>query len=118
MERKKILYFITSNKSKFEEARGLLGNVVRLEQLDIDLPEIQEIDGHKVVRAKLKEATAHHSGPFIVDDVSVHFPAMGGPPGPLIKWFLASMEREQIHEMLKKLGDTRAQVKPSPLFHT
>ena len=61
---------------------------IDLEQFDIDLPEIQEIDAHKVVKAKLEAALAHHEGPFIVDDVSVRCGALNGLPGPFIKWFL------------------------------
>ena len=65
-----ILYFITGNKSKFDEAQAILSDI-KLEQLDIDLPEIQDIDAHEVVKAKLKAALEHHSGPLIVDDVSL-----------------------------------------------
>ncbi len=47
-------YFITGNKNKIEEAKSV---IPELQQLDIDLPEIQEIrrkDNH--LEAKLAEA--------------------------------------------------------------
>jgi inosine/xanthosine triphosphate pyrophosphatase family protein len=37
-----MLYFITGNKNKLAEVRAILGEEVG--HLDIDLPEIQEID--------------------------------------------------------------------------
>ena len=60
-----MLYFITGNKNKVAEAKAILGTV---EQLDIDLPEIQELDARKIIKAKLLEALAHRSGEFIVED--------------------------------------------------
>ena len=109
MGENKKLYFVTSNKTKFEEAQEILGDI-DLEQFDIDLPEIQEIDAHKVVKAKLEAALAHHEGPFIVDDVSVRCGALNGLPGPFIKWFLKSFSLEEIHTMLEKLGNTATEV--------
>ena len=103
------LYFITSNKSKFEEAQEILSDI-ELEQFDIDLPEIQEIDAREVVKAKLEAALGHHEGPFIVDDVSVRCEALNGLPGPFIKWFIKSFSLEEMHGMLEKLGNTTTEV--------
>ena len=55
----RMLYFITGNKGKFEEVKAILPEV---ERLDIDLPEIQEIDAHEVIKAKLQAAFAHRDG--------------------------------------------------------
>lgn len=104
-----ILYFVTGNKSKFDEAQAILGDI-ELEQLDIDLPEIQEIDSRAVVKAKLESALEHHSGPFIVDDVSVRCEALNGLPGPMIKWFIKSFSLEEMYGLLEKLGNTNAEV--------
>ncbi len=65
-----MIYFITGNKNKFQEARALLP---RIEQLDIDLPEIQEIDAEKIIEAKLIAAFEHKKGAFIVEDTSLYF---------------------------------------------
>ena len=39
------------------EVQSILGNV---EALDIDLPEIQSLDAHEIIKAKLEEAKKHH----------------------------------------------------------
>ena len=109
MENKNILYFITSNKDKFEEAQEILGDF-EMEQFDVDLPEIQEIDSRAVVRAKLEAALEHHEGPFIVDDVSMRWEALNGLPGPLIKWFLKSFSLKEMHGLVDKLGNTAGEV--------
>ena len=79
------LYFVTGNKTKFEEVRAMVSNV---EQVDIDLPEIQEIDAREIIRFKLQEALKRAEGSFIVEDTSLYMDCLNGLPGPLVKWFL------------------------------
>lgn len=100
-----MIYFITGNKGKFEEVRAILPEV---EQLDIDLPEIQGIDPHEIIKAKLQAAFAHHEGEFMVEDVSLSFDCLNGLPGPLIKWFLKTIGNEGLVHLAAKLGDDRA----------
>ncbi|HXF43868.1 MAG TPA: non-canonical purine NTP pyrophosphatase [Candidatus Paceibacterota bacterium] len=71
------LFFITSNKNKFEEVKTILGDV---EQLDIDLPEVQDIDAKNIIRAKLLEAFNHKEGEFIVEDTSLYLDCLQGLP--------------------------------------
>ncbi len=100
------LYFITSNKAKFQEAKEILP---QLEQLDIDLPEIQEIDIKKVVQEKLKEAFKYHQGEYIVDDASLSLSCLNGLPGPLIKWFWQKLGAQGLFALAKKYNDFRAE---------
>lgn len=99
------LYFITGNKNKFEEIKFLIPDI---QQLDIDLPEIQEIDAHVIIRKKLDEACKHHTGTFIVEDTSLYLACLNDFPGPLIKWFLKSMKNEGIASLTSKLQNTNA----------
>lgn len=101
-------YFITGNKNKFEEVRSILGKV---EQLDIELPEIQDIDAHKIVKAKLLEALKHKEGDFIVEDTSLYLDCLNGLPGPLIKWFMKAIGNIGLYKLSKKLGNDKAQAK-------
>lgn len=104
-----MLYFITSNRNKFEEVKSMLG--VELEQLDIDLPEIQDIDSKKIVREKLQEALKHRDGAFIVEDTSFSMDCLNGLPGPLMKWFLEVLELDRIYELADKLDNYGATAK-------
>ena len=54
---------------------------------DIDLPEYQGTP-EEIVRAKCTLAAQHIKGPVVVEDTSLCFNALGGMPGPYIKWFL------------------------------
>jgi non-canonical purine NTP pyrophosphatase (RdgB/HAM1 family) len=103
-----MLYFITGNKNKFDEVAAILPEV---EQLDVDLPEIQEIDPHEIIKAKLMEAFQHTTGKFIVEDTSLYLDCMNGLPGPLIKWFLKTVGNKGLADIAEKFGNSKAQAK-------
>ena len=102
------LYFITGNKNKLAEVSSILGEV---EQMDIDLPEVQDIDAREIVKAKLLEALNHKEGEFIVEDTSLYLDCLGGLPGPLIKWFMKTLGNEGIYDLCCKYGDYGAEAK-------
>ena len=96
--------FITGNDLKFNQVRAVFPEI---ERLDIDLPEIQELDPRKVIEAKLESAVAGGVLPVMVEDTSLYFKAMNGLPGPLIKWFLRALGTRGLYECVNQLGDTR-----------
>jgi len=95
------LQFITGNKGKFEELHAIISDV---EQIDIDLPEVQEIDARKIIEAKLTEALKDHNGQFIVEDTSLYYSKMNGLPGPFVKWFLKSVGNEGLYKVAVTFG--------------
>lgn len=105
MKRKNNLYFITGNSKKFKEVKALLPSIM---QLNLDLPEIQELDPKKIIQAKLLEAVKHKKGSFIVEDTSLYIKSLKGLPGPLIKWFMQSLGNKGIAELALKNKNTEA----------
>jgi inosine triphosphate pyrophosphatase len=101
-------YFITGNQNKLAEAKTILGDI---EAYGVDLPEIQEIDAHVIIREKLKEALKHKDGEFIVEDTSLYFEALNGLPGPLIKWFMKTIGNDGLYNLATKLGNNNATAK-------
>jgi len=102
------LYFITGNKGKLAEVQSILGGV---EALDIDLPEIQSLDAHEIIKAKLEEAQKHHDGEFIVEDTSLYFEGLRGLPGPLIKWFMKTIGNDGLYKTAEAFGNFNAEAK-------
>jgi non-canonical purine NTP pyrophosphatase (RdgB/HAM1 family) len=94
-----MIYFVTGNKAKLIEAKQIIPT---LEGFDIDLSEIQEIDAHKIIEAKLLEAKKHNVGEFVVEDTSLYFDATPGLPGPLIKWFLKTIDNDGMADLVNK----------------
>lgn len=103
-----MIKFITGNKNKFEEVKAVLPDI---EQLDIDLPEIQETDARAIIKAKLQEALNHQKGEFIVEDTSLYLECLNGLPGPLIKWFLKSMGNNGLATLVEKMGNDKAEAR-------
>ncbi len=95
------LFFITGSKNKFAEVKALLPDV---EQLELDLPEIQELDAHKIITAKLFEASKHLGNEYMVEDTSLYINGMNGLPGPLNKWFLQSIGPEGMYKLTQLFG--------------
>ncbi len=104
----KQLYFITGNKGKLLEVKSIIPEV---QSLDIDLPEIQELDAHKIIEEKLKEARKVHSGEFFCEDTSLYIECLNGLPGPLIKWFLQALGTKGIYELVKNNKNHKAVAK-------
>jgi non-canonical purine NTP pyrophosphatase (RdgB/HAM1 family) len=99
------LYFVTGNRGKFEEVRELIPEI---EQLDLDLPELQEINAREIITHKLLEAFSRHPGEFIVEDTGLCLDCLNGLPGPLIKWFLAALGNDGLVRITESLGNNRA----------
>uniref|UniRef100_A0A3B4YLM3 Inosine triphosphate pyrophosphatase n=1 Tax=Seriola lalandi dorsalis TaxID=1841481 RepID=A0A3B4YLM3_SERLL len=83
------------------------GNAKKLEEVRVKVPEYQgepdEISIHKC-----KEAARQIDGPVIVEDTCLCFTALGGLPGPYIKWFLDKLKPEGLYKLLAGFEDKSA----------
>lgn len=104
------IYLVTGNKNKAQEIKTFVPN---LEVLDIDLPEIQEVDSKKVIEKKLLTAQEHTDGALIVEDTSLTLDCLNGLPGPLIKWFQQTIGNIGIYEIADHYRNYGAQAKVS-----
>lgn len=94
------IVFLTGNGDKLREAREILGDKFHITNKDLDIDEIQEIDGAKVVIKKAQDAFKILKSPLIVEDTSLYIVSWKGLPGALIKWFLKTVNNEGIVDML------------------
>lgn len=106
MAAKRTLVFVTGNANKLKEATQILRddfpwNIIAK---NIDLPELQgEPDDISIQKCKL--AAAEIQGPVIVEDTCLCFNALGGLPGPYIKWFLEKLKPEGLWKLLSGWDD-------------
>lgn len=100
------LVFVTSNLDKLREAQEVLGTGLRHRALDLD--EIQSLDLEEVVRRKAAAAHRRLGMPVLVEDTSLELAALGGFPGPLVRWLLASVGPQGICRIVLGFGDVRA----------
>lgn len=80
---------------------------VSLVSAPLDLPELQG-EAAEVAAAKARAAAAAVGGPVIVEDTGLAFRALGGLPGPYIKWFLAKLGHDGLNRMLAGFEDKGA----------
>lgn len=90
--------FITGNQSKADYLAKYLG--LPVDHVKLDLDELQSMDLKEIVGHKVRQAYDKVKGPVIVEDVSLEFEALGGLPGPFIKFFIERMPFESICSML------------------
>ena len=103
------LVFVTSNLGKLREVEAVLD--CKLDHRALDLPEIQSLDLQEVVAGKAAMAWERLHRPVVVEDTSLELAGMGGFPGPLVRWLLASVGPAGICRIAHCFGDSRATVR-------
>lgn len=68
------------------------------------MPEYQG-EPDQVSRQKCQSAYEIVKAPVIVEDTCLCFNALGGLPGPYIKWFLKKVGPDGLHKILKGFDD-------------
>ena len=117
MENKKSITFITGNNNKLLEVRDIFSKSASkskynytINSLDIDLPELQG-EPEYIVTEKCRLAAFQVDGPIIVEDTSLCFNALGGLPGPYIKWFIEKIGLKGLNKLLMSYSDKSAEAK-------
>ena len=113
--------FVTGNEMKRREVNTILNScgatkgptpdtsLVDLRLLNVDLPEIQEINTEAIAKNKAIQAAQLANGPCVVEDTSLAFNALGGMPGPFIKFFQQKLKSEGLYRILQDYDDKSAE---------
>ncbi len=103
------LLFVSSNAGKVHEVEAMLG--ARVEQLDLDLPEIQALEVDDVARHKAVTAFERAGRPVMVEDTGLYIEALRGLPGALVRWFLATIGPGGICDLIPAGADRSARAR-------
>jgi|SRR3989344_1450990 len=109
--------FVTGNKEKLREAKEILNKDIKINNIDIDLIEVQEIDGKKVAIEKAKTAYNIVKKPLFVEDTSLYIQSWNKLPGTFNKWFMRTVGNEGIIRMLKDFNDRSANAETVIAYH-
>lgn len=108
--------FVTGNEMKRKEVQLILSqhdattsSAVDLRLLNVDLPEIQEINTEAIAKHKAMQGAQLAGGPCVVEDTSLEFAALGGMPGPFIKWFQDKLKSDGLYRILRDYDDKSAE---------
>lgn len=100
------LYLLTGNPGKLAEFQRFLPDI---RSREVDLPEIQSLDGQAIIAEKLQVAHAlYPEDTLLVEDTSLELSCFGGLPGPFVKWFEKAMGLADMAEKARQLGNTKA----------
>jgi inosine triphosphate pyrophosphatase len=83
-------------------------SMVDLRIVSVDLPEIQEVNTEAIAKEKALLGAQLAGGACLVEDTSLHFHALGGMPGPYIKWFQERLKSEGLYKILTAYEDKSA----------
>ena len=110
MKQAQDIYFITSNKKKYESLEKQLGSIgVTLKQQIYDFDEGRELSLEAVAKYKLAQAKkAFPDKKIIVDDRGFFIPALNGFPGPFVKLLLDSFSYKGLIKLMANEKDRRA----------
>ena len=105
--------FVTGNQKKLEELTRILATAEGKEfpfHLTNKKVELSELQGkpEEIAKEKCSLAAKEVGGAVITEDTSLCFNALGGLPGPYIKWFLESCGHEGLNKLLKGYQDKTA----------
>lgn len=106
---------ITGNRNKLREARQIVGPAV--EGREIELEEIQGLDGDEIAEHKAKAAFAIVEKPVVIWDQSLYLHCLGGFPGPLVRWFWEQVGAERICSIARALGDQAISTKTTLTYY-
>ena len=102
-----MITLVTGNPNKRKELEAILAGA-DIASRDVDVPEIQSLSLEEIVRAKVRAAFEVVGAPVIVEDVSFEIAALGGMPGPFVKWWAKAAGYEPALIVCEKAGNWAA----------
>jgi inosine triphosphate pyrophosphatase len=83
-------------------------SLVNFRIVNVDLPEIQEVNTEGIAKEKALLGAQLAGGACLVEDTSLQFHSLGGMPGPYIKWFQERLKSEGLYKILTAYEDKSA----------
>src|SRR3989344_5064455 len=93
------LVVVTTNENKLAEINEILGTDHQVSKIDIC--EIQSFNLDEIITHKAREAYKKIKKPVLVEDVSLEVKALGGLPGPFVKFFLETLGTKGTVRLIK-----------------
>jgi len=97
------VYFVSSNKHKYLEAKEILASFgIKLGFFQARLLEIQSDSLSEIAKAKALDAFSKYKKPIIIEDDALVIPSLGGFPGPYSSYVFDTIGNKGVIELVKK----------------
>ncbi len=111
--------FVTGNIGKWEIGRDIFAKYgLELAQAKIETPEIQSLDVTEVATYSAQYAAKKLNTPVIKSDVGYYIPALGGFPGPFIKYINQTLSDKDLLRLMKDVKDRSMIIRECLAFAT
>ncbi len=112
------LLFITGNKGKVEEARGLLSKLnIEVVQLNLRYPEIQSNSLEEIARQGAEYCYAKLKKPLFVEDSGLFIKALNGFPGPYSSYVFKTIGNSGLLRLMQGIKKREAYFKSAVAYH-
>jgi XTP/dITP diphosphohydrolase len=113
----RLLYFATSNKHKFNEAKDILKDYeIDLRMINRKVEEIQSDDLRKIALHALKKAFIIDKLPMIVEDAGLFIKELNGFPGPYSSYVYKTLGIDGIIKLMSGKKDRDAEFRSVVAF--
>ncbi|MDX1596666.1 MAG: RdgB/HAM1 family non-canonical purine NTP pyrophosphatase [Nitrosopumilaceae archaeon] len=103
MQQSSELFFVSSNKHKYQEAKQILKDYgIHLKLSKQNLQEIQSDSIKKISQHKAKQAFEKLKKPVIVEDDSLEIDSLNGFPGPYSSYVFKTIGNNGILQLIKE----------------
>ena len=111
--------FVTGNMGKWEIGRDIFAKYgLELAQAKIETPEIQSLDVTEVATYSAQYAAQKLNTPVIKSDVGYYISALGGFPGPFIKYINQTLSDKDLLRLMKGVKDRSMIIRECLAFAT
>ena len=107
---------VTGNAGKWAMAQATMGDVLALERHALETPELQSLDVVEVARFSALWAAKELGRPVLKTDVGYYVAALGGFPGPLVKWMNQTLEPADVLAMMVGKADRRMVIREALVY--
>ncbi len=113
----KIIFMVTCNINKFNEARSILREYnISVAMLKLKINELQDDSIENIARARAAEALSKVNLPLIVEDAGLFIDALNGFPGPYSSYVYRTIGVEGILRLMDGCDNRKAEFRSAVVF--
>lgn len=113
-----MIYFVSSNRHKYEEFRRMLWDLVEVRWVQVDYLEPQSMDLTEVAVTSALWLERYLPKPFFLEDAGLFIHALGGFPGPFSSYAFRKLGNEGILKLMEGVDDRKAEFVSVIALHT